>query len=135
MSPLVIEASKLIQKTDPSAKFFMPLVDETHRRFIPKDLDIDHINFSYGDSQEVLSLSDLGIVTSGTASLEALLVRTPVVVAYRTNWLNYAIIKPLLNISRTLNITRIINTGCLNVRLEAEKALGSAVSASHSVAL
>lgn len=98
MSPLVIEASKMIQKTDPSAKFFMPLVDETHRRFIPEDLDIDHINFSYGDSQEVLSLSDLGIVTSGTASLEALLVRTPVVVAYRTNWLNYAIIKPLLNI-------------------------------------
>ena len=87
-SPTEFRSSKLIQKTDPSAKFFMPLVDETHRRFIRKDLDIDHINFSYGNSQEVLSLSDLGIVTSGTASLEALLVRTPVVVAYKTNWLN-----------------------------------------------
>ena len=97
MARLMIRASKMIEKTDQSVKFFMPLVDEKHRRFIPEDLDTDHINFSYGDSQEVLSFSDLGIVTSGTVSLEALLLRTPVVVAYKTNWLNYAIIKPLLN--------------------------------------
>ena len=97
MAGPIIEASKMIKEKDASTKFFMPLVEKKHRSFIPDNLDTQHINFSYGDSQEILSLSDIGIVTSGTVSLEALLVRTPVVVVYKTNWLNYAIIKPLLN--------------------------------------
>ena len=57
------------------------------------------INFSVGNSQEVLSFSDIGIVTSGTAVLEAALLKTPSVVVYKTNWLTYKLVRPLLKIS------------------------------------
>jgi len=116
----IIEASKMIKAKDASTKFFMPLVEKNHRSFIPDNLDTQHINFSYGDSQEILSLSDIGIVTSGTVTLEALLVRTPVVVVYKTNWLNYAIIKPLLNTKHFSLPNLISDQGLLPELLQTE---------------
>ena len=56
------------------------------------------IKISYGDSQEVLKKSKLAIITSGTATLESVLSFTPCVTLYRTNWLSYKLIKPLLTI-------------------------------------
>ena len=56
------------------------------------------VEFSYGNSQEVLKSADLAIITSGTATLEALLMQTPCVTVYKTGWLSFKIIKPLLNI-------------------------------------
>lgn len=46
----------------------------------------------------LLSKSDIALVTSGTASLEAALVGVPHVVAYKTSLVNYTIFKNVLNI-------------------------------------
>ena len=45
-----------------------------------------------------MSESDFAIVSSGTASLEAFLSLKPMVVAYKTNRLNYYLFKKLINI-------------------------------------
>ena len=94
----MLRAAKLIKNDLPEARFLMPLSSPDHKALLEKNQDTGIVEFSYGDSQEVLRIADLAIITSGTATLEALLLQTPCVTVYKTGWLSFKIIKPLLNI-------------------------------------
>ena len=94
----MLKAAKLIKNDLPEARFLMPLSSPDHKALLEQNQDTGIVQFSYGNSQEVLKSSDLAIITSGTATLEALLLQTPCVTVYKTGWLSYKIIKPLLNI-------------------------------------
>ncbi|MFL2701724.1 MAG: lipid-A-disaccharide synthase [Gammaproteobacteria bacterium] len=93
----MIRAAKELSRKDESYKFYMPLSDKNHLDLINEPLE-DLIKVSFDNSQEVLSNCEIGIITSGTATLESLLLRTPCVTLYKTGWLSYRIIKPLLSI-------------------------------------
>ena len=94
---LMVKAARELKKENPDYTFFMPLASRHHLALLEEGTD-DIINISYGDSQEVLKKSKLAIITSGTATLESVLSFTPCVTLYRTNWLSYKLIKPLLTI-------------------------------------
>ena len=51
-------------------------------------------------SQLVLAAADVALVKSGTSTLEAMLLRVPMVVTYRIGWLTYAIVRSLLHSPR-----------------------------------
>jgi lipid-A-disaccharide synthase len=51
-----------------------------------------------GRTREVLAAADLAIVVSGTATLETALLGCPMVVCYRTGWLNYCLGRLLVTI-------------------------------------
>jgi len=97
---VLLKTAKLIKELEENACFFMPLADIDHKELIPNWQDYPWVNFSEKNAQDVLAGSHLGIVTSGTASLEAALFKTPVVVAYKTNWITYLLVKPLLRIKQ-----------------------------------
>lgn len=52
------------------------------------------------NSQLVLAAADVALVKSGTSTLEAMLLRTPMVVTYRIGWLTYAIVRSMLHTPR-----------------------------------
>jgi lipid-A-disaccharide synthase len=93
----MIRTARELRKKDESYKFYMPLSDKSHLDLINEPLK-DLVKVSFNNSQEVLSNCEIGIITSGTATLEASLLRTPCVTLYKTGWLSYRIIKPLLSI-------------------------------------
>ena len=97
---VLLKTAKLIKDLEEDTCFFMPLADIKHKELIPNWEDYPWIKFSEKNAQDVLAGSHLGIVTSGTASLEAALFKTPVVVAYKTNWITYLLVKPLLRIKQ-----------------------------------
>ena len=93
----MVNAARALKKLNSGYKFFMPLSDKGHLKFLDKDIN-DFVDISFGNAQEVLKKSEIAIITSGTATLESILSSTPCVTLYRTNWLSYLIIKPLLKI-------------------------------------
>ncbi len=97
---ILLKTASLIKDSDEDTKFFMPLADIRHKELIPNWEDYPWVTFSEKNAQDVLSASHLGIVTSGTASLEAALFKTPAIVVYKTSWINYLLVKPLLRIKQ-----------------------------------
>ena len=93
----MIRVAKELRRSDESYKFYMPLSEKKHLDLINEPLD-DLVKVSFNNSQAVLSNCEIGIITSGTATLEASLLRTPCVTLYKTGWLSFRLIKPLLMI-------------------------------------
>jgi lipid-A-disaccharide synthase len=53
-----------------------------------------------GDSEALLRAADAAVVASGTATLEAAALGAPLVIVYRTGWVNYEIARRLVRVSR-----------------------------------
>lgn len=95
--PPFLEAAALLERRRPQATFVVPAVPALQARIreiaargpAPKRLAI-----VAGQSHAVLAACDVTLVASGTATLEAALFKRPMVIAYRTHWLTYALMKP-----------------------------------------
>ncbi len=78
--------------------FAAPFVNKTTRKIFERAIASNNagtlpITLVDGDSRKVMEASDVLIVASGTATLEAALLRRPMVVTYKINWLTYLIFR------------------------------------------
>jgi len=63
---------------------------------VSSDLDIKTVSRS--DYHHLMSISDIAVVTSGTASWEAAMHSTPQIVGYKTTRLNYEVARRLITV-------------------------------------
>lgn len=103
LAKLYLQTAKLCMHAKPNLKFVIPLVSLEHQAYVNK-LQAElaeppiHIYTAVGATYDLLAASDVVLVTSGTATLEVMLHKKPMVIAYKTNWLTYAIIKQLIKV-------------------------------------
>lgn len=79
-------------------RFLVAAVDNVPEKYYEPLLDSENISVVYGKPYEVLKSSEVAIVTSGTASLEAALIGVPQVVVYKTSFLTYSLARFLVNV-------------------------------------
>lgn len=96
-----IETAKLLQKKEKNITFITAIAHPA--RQLQWDQYCQQSNFSevrffHGNTQAVMAASDAILLASGTASLEALLVKRPTVIAYKLSPLVYTILKKCVNI-------------------------------------
>ncbi len=92
MADLFVETARRLHARLPDAQFLVPLVSrETRTRFEQALYDQDAqelpLQILFGHAHAALTAADAALVASGTATLEAALLRCPMVITYRmANW-------------------------------------------------
>ncbi len=100
MAETFIQTAKLLYERNPDIRFLVPLVSrETRYQFEVArwKLDADELPMTlmFGHAQEAVSASDVALVASGTATLEAALIGCPVVIAYKMSKWSWRIMRKM----------------------------------------
>lgn len=94
---LFVQTAKLIHASHPHAQFLVPLITrETRKIFesaIFEEAQSLPIQILFGHAHDAMESADVVIVASGTATLEAALLKKPMVITYRMSNLSWKILK------------------------------------------
>lgn len=94
---LFVKTAKLIYAEHPNAVFLVPLITRETRQIF--ELAIFHeevslpIQILFGHAHDAMEAADVIIVASGTATLEAALLKKPMVITYRMSNLSWKVLK------------------------------------------
>ncbi len=98
--PAMLGAARLLHQAYPQKRFILPFANqqllERHQHQVEQaNLPI---TITLGQSGEAMAASQLSIVASGTAALEAMIYGSVMVVVYKVQWLSYAMFSLLKHI-------------------------------------
>ena len=100
MAPLFIDVVDQINAMEPGCKFIVPLANQQRRQQFEAQLaELDYplpIQLVDGHAREVMAAADFVLATSGTVTLEAMLLKRPMVVAFRWGNITHTILSPLV---------------------------------------
>jgi lipid-A-disaccharide synthase len=100
MAALFVQAAHRFRQEVPDVHFVCPTITRETRDLFELELyrqerhDLP-LTLLFGHSHEALEAADLALVASGTATLEAALYKTPMVITYRQSAVTWAILKSL----------------------------------------
>jgi len=97
--PTIFKAAANISTTYPNTEWILPLAPGISDDLINQCKNgiegIPEIKIIQGDNYIAMRAATLMLVTSGTATLETACLSTPMIILYRTSWLNWQIINAL----------------------------------------
>jgi lipid-A-disaccharide synthase len=106
---ILAEAAKAIHDARPDVQFVTPIAVPKLRPVIEQQLQAagvaEHFTLVDGDSRVAMSAADVVLLASGTAVLEAAMLRKPAVATYRVNSLTYWIGQSLLRLVKLTHYT------------------------------
>jgi len=101
MASAFLLAAHRFRQEVPDVHFVCPTVTRDTREMFERAMH-EHgrtdlpLTLLFGHSHEALAAADLALVASGTATLEAALFKTPMVIAYRQSPITWALMRPML---------------------------------------
>lgn len=110
LTPLLLDVARQLHQDDPNLRFLIPAANLARdhqirllRDALPEPLRhavriIKPQDDSGQVGRQVMAASDLVVLASGTATLEALLLARPMIVVYQVHWLTYLIARYLVKI-------------------------------------
>jgi lipid-A-disaccharide synthase len=102
LGTLFLEASRWLQARRPDIQLVIPCVNRDRERQIQglvESLEVKlPVTLVRGRSREVMAASDVVLLASGTATLEAMLLKKPMVVGYRLSNFSYKLLSRLVKV-------------------------------------
>jgi lipid-A-disaccharide synthase len=112
--PVLLESTQLLLRDFPDLQFVMPLAPAIDRSEVEQHIGRLNLDIRITDEciYDVLNICDLVITASGTATLEATIMNTPMIIIYKVSFLSYLVGRLLVKVK---------NIGLVN--LIAEKSI------------
>ena len=96
---IFMQSAELLAKEVSDLSVLIPVVNKERKRQVEDYMREHTVDVNYrvviGHAREVMTASDAVLLASGTATLEAMLCKRPMVVAYRMSWLTHQMMKRL----------------------------------------
>ncbi|MGQ4276028.1 lipid-A-disaccharide synthase [Pseudidiomarina sp. E22-M8] len=97
LGPVFLQAAQQYLERHPQTLFISPMISAARakqfralQQQLAPELSLQLID---GQSRSAMAAADALVLTSGTVTLEAMLIKRPMVVAYRFNWLTFQIMR------------------------------------------
>lgn len=87
-----------VQSKLPDYKFVIAAMSHLGEKFYKNIIGDKKVELVFDNSDEVISGSDMALVSSGTATLQTALAEVPQIVCYKSGWLNYQLGKRLIKV-------------------------------------
>jgi lipid-A-disaccharide synthase len=101
MMPAMIGAAEIISRHYPRLHCILPLASTVREDVVRPYVENATIDVTIGrsDTKELLKIADVALVASGTATLEAAIMETPMIIAYKVSPLSYILGRFLAKVS------------------------------------
>lgn len=96
--PVMLEVARHIRQSLPDCQFILPIAPSIHPDSLP---NMPFVHLVKGNTYDSMKASDLMLIASGTATLEAACLGTPMIVVYKMSRLSWWVIKSLAAIDRS----------------------------------
>lgn len=100
LTPIFLRAALILSEKGYPVQFLLPAIDDRAKDWISKQIQkiAGDLSLRLVDQQSrlVMQAADLVLLASGTATLEAMLLQKPMVVAYRFSTLTYLVLKRMV---------------------------------------
>ncbi len=127
-------AAQLILKKYPHAEFIIPAINALRKQQISSLLAEANVKahifddgYGAGVGRLVMSAADVVVLASGTATLEAMLLKKPMVVVYKLHWLTYWIVR-LLSRANYISLPNLLANEALVPELVQQEADAQAIA-------
>jgi lipid-A-disaccharide synthase len=120
--PEMIQAVKQLRDFDPGVQCVIGQAQSISREYLEGLFDREGLPVTViaDQTNEVMAASDLLLVASGTATLQAALVGTPMVITYKLSWLTYQITKRIALVNHLGLVNLVAGRGIVPELLQAE---------------
>jgi len=100
--PVMIEAANIVESSVPKMQFVVAIGSDRNSADVKGVIQCASVPGSLktivGETYDALNASDAAAITSGTATLEAGIIGTPMAIVYKTSSLNYNLLEPLISV-------------------------------------
>ncbi len=120
--PPMIGAARAIKDENPTAQFAIPLAHTIDQEDLSPYLEKGGIDITLvrDSTYDLINASRLVVVASGTATLEAALIGKPMVVVYKTSWINYLLGRMILKVKYLGMVNLVAREGIVPELIQAK---------------
>jgi len=89
--PIMLQTARILKERMPAVQFVLPLADTLHPSLVSAIISAYPVDVKVisGEIYDVIAVSDIAVVASGTATLETALLETPMLIIYKISPVSY----------------------------------------------
>lgn len=112
VAPALVEAARILKESDPDREIIMAPAASVAAEFadaFPDATDWATVSHDASERYDAMVAADLALACSGTVTTELAMQGTPMIVAYKTGWLTWALARGFLYQKRHITLLNIIS--------------------------